>query len=189
MVEDRLGKQFSVVIEKCRALGFPVFRGTPPSRMETVWWEDDDWEAFLAAAKAAGAKVIVISRAVADRGEVEWNRQRFSALLKAWEKVAAVSDDDEEISSPPSDEEKKQIMSGLKQGSDHHGQTGFLQAAWIQDGVVYSIANFEDWWDDFSDAEEFLDDAEEAVEMGMRSSPETPKHIRLVKGPQAGMIA
>ncbi len=133
-VED-LSQTYEEIIAYLNRGGFITFRGVSVGETEPPeirWAEpESDWKAFLAAAKQADAKIIVVESSSIDKQDIDELQLELTLAEQLQEGKSA-----------------EDILSPFK---IHVGQVGRISLSWFKDGIKYSYESSTDWWQDFTD--------------------------------------
>ena len=139
-----LSNRFDEMVAAAERQGLLVFPGYISEDLPAVWWQGDPdaWPDFLGIAKAEGARTLFAGRAVLEAEDLQ--------ELAEWV--------EEKEGSGHSNGDRAR----LKTLERYIGLTGEVRLGWIKDGVAFLLQQQTEWYTEFLD---LMDDVEEAEEM------------------------
>jgi hypothetical protein len=138
-----LTTQFEEIVAAANRQGLLVFPGYVVEEMPTVWWQGnpDEWPDFLGIAKAEGARTLFVGRAILEEEDLQ--------ELAEWV---------EEKTGPGSTNGDR---ARLKEFERYIGMTGEIRVGFIKDGVAFLLQERSEWYEDYLDLMEEVDDDED----------------------------
>ncbi len=138
-----LTTQFDEIVAAANRQGLLVFPGYVVEEMPTVWWQGDpdEWPDFLGIAKAEGVRTLFVGRAILEEEDLQ--------ELAEWV---------EEKAGPGSTNGDR---ARLKEFERYIGMTGEIRVGFIKDGVAFLLQQRSEWYEDYLELMEEVDDDED----------------------------
>lgn len=143
-----LSRLWDEIREAAAQQGLLTFPGYVGEELPTVWWQGDsnDWLGFLMIAKAEGVRTVCLGRAVLAEEDLQ--------ELAEWV---------EEKTGPGSTNGDR---ARLKEFERYIGSTGEIRLGWMKDGVAFLLQHRTEWYEDFLELMEEIEDEEDLEEFG-----------------------
>lgn len=141
-----LSSRFDEMVEAAGRQGLLVFPGYVADDLPSVWWQGnpDDWPDFLGIAKAEGVRTLFVGRAILEAEDLQ--------EIAEWV---------EEREGPgPSNGDRAR----LKTFERYLGLTGEVRLGWIKDGVAFVLQQQTEWYADFLDLMEEVEEEDDDLE-------------------------
>ena len=146
-----LPKRFDDIVAAASRQGLLVFPGYLGDDLPTIWWQGDpeEWPDFLGIAKAEGQRTLFVGRTILHAEDLqelaEWVEERAGAGSTNGNRAR------------------------LKEFERYIGLTGEVRIGWIKDGVAYLLQHRTEWYEDFLD---LMDEVQEDDELSDYSHDE-----------------
>ncbi len=140
-----LTTHYDEVVAAASRQGLLVFPGYVVEDMPTVWWQGDPdaWPDFLGIAKAEGVRTLFVGRAILEEEDLQ--------ELAEWV--------EEKTGPGPANGDRAR----LKEFERYIGMTGEIRMGFIKDGVAFLLQERSEWYEDYLDLLEEVDDDEDGV--------------------------
>ncbi len=141
-----LSSRFDEMVEAAGRQGFLVFPGYVAEDLPSVWWQGnpDDWPDFLGIAKAEGVRTLFVGRAVLEAEDLqeiaEWVEEREGPGHSNGDRAR------------------------LKTFERYLGLTGEVRLGWIKDGVAFVLQQQTEWYAEFLDLMEEVEEEDDDLE-------------------------
>ena len=143
-----LSDRFKEIVAAAKRQNLLVFPGYVAEDLPSVWWQGnfDDWPDFLGIAKAEGARTLFVGRAILEQEDLQ--------ELAEWV---------EEKAGPGGSNGDR---ARLKEFERYIGLTGEIRMGWIRDGVAYLFQERTEWYEDFLDLMEEVEEERNMDDFG-----------------------
>ncbi len=140
-----LTTHYAEVVAAASRQGLLVFPGYVVEDMPMVWWQGDPdaWPDFLGIAKAEGVRTLFVGRAILEEEDLQ--------ELAEWV--------EEKAGPGPANGDRAR----LKEFERYIGMTGEIRMGFIKDGVAFLLQERSEWYEDYLDLLEEVDDDEDGV--------------------------
>jgi hypothetical protein len=141
-----LSSRFDEVVAAAERQGLLVFPGYIAEDLPAVWWQGnpDNWPDFIGIAKAEGMRTLFVGRAILEAEDLQ--------ELAEWV--------EEKTGPGPSNGDRAR----LKTFERYIGSTGEIRLGWIKDGVGFVLQQQTEWYEEFLDLMQEVEDEEELEE-------------------------
>ncbi|HEY6551775.1 MAG TPA: hypothetical protein VI669_00385 [Vicinamibacteria bacterium] len=138
-----LSDRLSEIVAAVGRQGLLVYPGYVAEDLPTVWWQSnpDQWPDFLGIAKAEGVRTLFVGRATLEAEDLQ--------ELAEWV--------DEKEGPGPSNGDRAR----LKTFERYLGLIGEIRMGWIKDGVAFILQQRTDWYEDFLDLMQEVEDEDD----------------------------
>jgi hypothetical protein len=138
-----LSSRFDEMVAAAERQGLLVFPGYVAEDLPAVWWQGDPdaWPDFLGIAKAEGVRTLFVGRAVLEAEDLQ--------DLAEWV---------EEKEGPGHSNGDRARLKTLER---YIGLTGEIRLGWIKDGVAFLLQQQTEWYEEFLDLMQEVQDEEE----------------------------
>ena len=143
-----LATKFEEIVAAANRQGLLVFPGYVVEEMPAVWWQGnpDEWPDFLGIAKAEGIRTLFVGRAILEEEDLQ--------ELAEWV---------EEKAGPGSTNGDR---ARLKEFERYIGKTGEIRIGFIKDGVAFLLQERSEWYEEYLDLMEEVEDDEDGTSLG-----------------------